>query len=188
MLFRSVGPRFREALAEDARRRVNGAAADHANVVAALEGVKARTSVWPLPEDSGPEALTDGFRRVYAKARRASRVAQRRPTDQNLHELRKRTKDVWHCGQLLSDVGPKRVRKLRRHAHRLADVLGEDHDLAVLLERAGASPRLLSGRELEALRLRVERRRRVLQRDALADAAELYRRKPRKAVKKLATA
>jgi CHAD domain-containing protein len=181
-------PRFREALAQDARAHRDGGGADHANVVTALVGVRERVAVWPLPEAEGPEVLADGLRRVYSKARRAWRAAERKPTDERLHELRKRSKDVWHCGQLLSDVGSKRVRKLRRRAHRLADVLGEDHDLAVLVERAEASPELFGEGELSALTELVKRRRRVLQRDALARAAELYRRKPRKLAGKLAAA
>jgi hypothetical protein len=67
-------------------------------------------------------------------------------------------------------------------------VLGDDHDLSVLLERAHAQPALFGPGELELLEGLVERRRKLLQRAALARAARLYRRKPRKFVRQLGRA
>lgn len=177
---------FRDALENEAE--ADGTGGEEANLATALIGVRERVAVWSLPDDSGPDALADGFRRVYAKGRRALRRAERHPTDEHLHELRKRTKDVWHCGQVLQPVCPKRVKKLRRRAHQLADLLGDDHDLAVLLERAEQASELFGQSELELLRTLIARRRRRLQRDALAKGAKVYRRKPRKVLRRLALA
>lgn len=178
---------FHRALAAEAQGRAErDGAGEHANVVTALVGVRERVDVWPLPDGAGAEALGPGLKRVYSKARRAARRARRRPTDEHLHELRKRTKDVWHAGQLLGETSPKRTRKLRRRAHRLADVLGEDHDLVVLLERADRMPEPLGAGERELLRTLIERRRRDLRRDGLNRASKLYRRKPRRLVRRLA--
>jgi CHAD domain-containing protein len=179
---------FGDALAADAKAHSENGASVNPDVVTALGGVRERVAVWPLPEEAVPEALATGLKRVYSKARDAWRQAEKQPTDENLHELRKRTKDVWHCGQLLSDVSRKRVRRLRRRAHKLADVLGEDHDLAVLLERADRMPETFGPGQHELLRAQVERRRRTLRRDAFERSAKLYRRKPRKLVRRLSPA
>jgi hypothetical protein len=72
------------------------------------------------------------------------------------------------------------MKKLARRAHRLSDLLGDDHDLAVLLDRARAQPELLDDSELAALSTLVQRRQDRLRREALALGARLYRRKPRK--------
>ena len=181
---------FRDLLVAEsvAQGKLDGREAANANVALALAGVRERVDTWPLPDDGGAERLTDGLERIYAKARRARRRAKRRTTLERLHELRKRTKDVWHAGQLLHPLSPKRTRKLRRRSHRLSDVLGDDHDLAVLLNRASAAPEAFGPGELELLHSLAERRRRGLERDALTRAKKLYRRKPRKLVRRLAPA
>ena len=115
---------FRDELGSEARalERLASDGDGRTNVVVALAGVRERIEVWSLPDDG--DALAEGFELVYRKARRARRRALRHPAPENLHELRKRTKDVWHQGQLLSAGAPKRISKLRRRAHKLADVLG----------------------------------------------------------------
>jgi CHAD domain-containing protein len=177
---------FRQALAADAQERTErDGGGGRSNVVIALAGVSERVEVWPLPEDAGPEALGTGLSRVYSNARQAERSAQRRPTNEHVHELRKRTKDVWHSGQLLGSVRPKRTRRLRRRAHRLSDVLGEHHDQSVLRERADSTPETFGPGELELLHAATDRRLRALEHEGLARAAKLYRRKPRKLVRRL---
>jgi CHAD domain-containing protein len=183
-----VWSRFRQALCADASAREHTDGSERTNVVSALEGVKARVGLWQLPEEGGPEALAPGLERIYSSARRARRDAEHHTTPENLHELRKRTKDVWHSAQLLAPLRPKRIAKLRRRAHRLADVLGKDHDLAVLLERAAAAPEAFGSGEFELLRDLIERRRRVLESDARSRAAKLYGRKPRKLLRRLSPA
>jgi CHAD domain-containing protein len=183
-----IWSRFRETLIADARALGEADDSERANVVSALEGIRARVELWELPDDGGPEALAPGLQRIYANARRARRRARDHTAPETLHELRKRTKDLWHSAQLLDQVCPKRIAKLRRRAHKLADVLGEDHDLAVLMDHAGARPEAFESGEFELLRALIERRRRVLGADALARAGTLYRRKPRKLLRRLALA
>lgn len=50
----------------------------------------------------------------------------------NLHELRKRTKDLLYELELLCCVWPEMIGPLVEQAHHLTDLLGDDHDLAVL--------------------------------------------------------
>jgi CHAD domain-containing protein len=183
--------RFREALAAnvEAADAPSGDARGGdvgAGVVNALSGARMRVATWPLAQKGGPESLLGGLEQIYRRGRRATRVARNRPDTENLHELRKRAKDLWHATQLLRPVSPKRMKALSRRAHRLSDLLGDDHDLSVLLDHARAQPELFGPGELELLATLIERRRKVLRRAALARAARLYRRKPGKLVRRLA--
>jgi CHAD domain-containing protein len=171
-------PRLRQALKSSAEEPPDGVAT--ASVVSRLSDARARVATWPLPQDGGPQKLVGGVARIYRRGKHALRAAEDDPSTENLHELRKRVKDLWYAAQLLRPTAPKRMRKLARRAHRVSDLLGEDHDLAVLLARAESQPRLLSPPELETLRALVGRRRELLQRDGLAEAATLYKRKPRR--------
>ena len=52
----------------------------------------------------------------------------------NLHELRKRVKDLWYQVRLIGDADKHMLGPLADHAHDLSDHLGDDHDLALLRE------------------------------------------------------
>ena len=179
-------PRFREALAGNVKPADAPSGGRRVGVVNTLSGARTRVATWPLAQNRGPESLLGGLEQIYRRGRRAAGVASDRPSTENLHELRKRAKDLWHATQLLRPVSPKRMKALSRRAHRLSDLLGDDHDLSVLLERARAQPELFDPGELELLAALIKGRRKVLRREALARAARLYRRKPRKLVRRLA--
>ena len=97
-------------------------------------------------------------------------------------------KDLWHAAQLLRESRPKRAKKLARRAHALSDLLGEDHDLAVLRERMDSQPELLQPAERQLLHELVDQRRERLRGQALSCATRLYRRKPGKLRRRLAPA
>jgi CHAD domain-containing protein len=151
-----------------------------------LSEARVRVAVLPIPPDGGPELLVPGVERIYRRGREALKRARKHPDSEHRHELRKRAKDLWHAGQLLRSVDVKALRKLRRRAHRLADLLGDDHDLAVLRERALAEPDRFAPGELESLTTLIDRRQADLQRIAMKCAARTYRRKPRKLARQIA--
>lgn len=73
------------------------------------------------------------------------------------------------------------MRALGRDAHRLSDLIGEDHDLAVLEQHATRHrSQLPNDAAFTALVGLIARRRRKLQRQALRRAPRLYRTKPSK--------
>lgn len=182
--------RFRGALLHDLSAATeaarNGGVPDA--VAARLGQARDEVATWPLPDSGGPGQLATGLKRIYRQGRRAARVARAEPTVENLHELRKRSKDLWHGAQLLRCSAPKRARRLARRARRLADLLGEDHDLALLRQRAEREPALLDAGELELLTQLIDRRRNRLREEALGCAKRLYRRKPGKLVRRLGLA
>jgi CHAD domain-containing protein len=173
---------LRESLDADARAAHDRIAADAGaveEVRTELDAARDRVATWPLPEHEGASMLAPGFERIYKRGRGALKAARREPADENLHELRKRAKDLWHAAQVLRPASPRRLKRLGRRAHQLSDLLGDDHDLAVLLEAAHERYRTLGRGELALLRGLVGRRRARLRRAALTCGRRVYGPKPR---------
>lgn len=164
------------AEAASARERVHRSSALVPGVIADLEAVRERVGSWDGVGDDA--ALTAGFRRIYKRGRRAYRSAREQPEAETLHELRKRAKDLWHAAQIMRPEAPKRMKKIARRAHKLADALGDDHDLAVLRDAAAERPDTLGPGEPLLLNTIVEERQDELRRDALDRGRRLYKRKP----------
>ena len=133
---------------------------------------------WPLAH-TGFRAVAPGLERAYRGGRRAYRVARGEPSPEHLHEWRKRVKDLWYSLQILEAAEPKRMKKLIRAAHELSELLGDDHDLVVLEERA-ASYRGDFPDRASAMLLRVmcEQRRAELQGNAFGVGSSLFRERP----------
>lgn len=82
---------------------------------------------WPV--------LEAGMRRVYARARTTLGRIRDRPNAPQLHKLRKQTQYLWHQLDAIDDACPSSVRRLTERTHQLADLLGDDHNLAVLRDQ-----------------------------------------------------
>jgi CHAD domain-containing protein len=150
-----------------------------------LEEARLRSASWTFAAD-GFEALGGGLGRIYKRGRRAMRAAADDPTTERLHEWRKRSKDLWHALQIVRPAGPKRTKRLARRAHGLADLLGDDHDLAVLRERVRRSRGAFeSDAASDALLAAIDRRRRTLQSQALELGAVVYGRAPKRFVRSI---
>ena len=79
-------------------------------------------------------ALEGGLNRTYSRGREGFADARRKPTDEWLHEWRKRVKDLWYHARVLKPIWPGPMGELVDATDRLGDLLGEDHDLAVLAD------------------------------------------------------
>jgi CHAD domain-containing protein len=112
---------------------------DGAMVAAAddLAAIRARIGDWRL-EKEGFSVLEDGLRRTYGRGREAFAEARKDPTDEHLHEARKRVKDLWYHARVLRPVWPGPMGELVAATDRLGEMLGEDHDLAVLADAVRA--------------------------------------------------
>ncbi len=132
---------LRDRLAEEADRSQGQSRASTADdVVDALEAATARVRDWPV-DRCGKNALNAGAMRAYDRGRVAYATVVRGDSSvERLHEWRKRVKDLWYHQRLLRDAWPAVLKAHAAAAHRLADVLGDDHDLAVLAETLVASP------------------------------------------------
>jgi CHAD domain-containing protein len=159
-----------------AQREADGTGDDReaaaGRAVAMLKEARKRVDDWPLRNDSF-DALADGLQRTYRRGRRDLRVARGEPTVEALHDWRKRAKELWYHHTLLRSLWPPVMNAVGDEAHALSDLLGDDHDLAVLAHwfavHANPAPEFCEA---------VERRRRELQHDAFELGARLYAEKP----------
>jgi CHAD domain-containing protein len=143
-----------------------------------LEGVHTRAGRWRLNGEDW-SSLGKGLQRVYSEGRKLLATAQRDPTAECLHEWRKQVKYLWNQVALLEPLGSGWINELADQLHTLSDYLGDDHDLAVLRERAAAHEHTFAKPELFAtLVSAIERKRTGLQQKALVIGARIYHDKP----------
>jgi CHAD domain-containing protein len=121
----------------------------------------------------GWDVLGPALRRIYRRSRNALDDVCSARSDENLHEWRKRVKQLWHALQILEPLRPAPVAELIDQAHRLADLLGDDHDLAVLTQRATAGERA-EREDVQALLALILLRRQALQERALTLGERLF--------------
>ena len=151
----------------------DGRAAAARAAVAILKEARGRIDDWPLEGDSFG-AVAGGLERTYRRGRRGFRTASEAPAVESLHEWRKRIKDLWYHHTLLRRLWPPVMTAVGDQAHDLSDLLGDDHDLAMLARWMREHAPAAGPEFFEA----VERRREELQREALALGALLYAEKP----------
>jgi CHAD domain-containing protein len=122
-----------------------------------------------------------GVSRVYRSGQRAFAKARRSPTDERLHELRKQAKYLFNQIDMLSRISGARFAAVRGQSDRLAQCLGEDHDLAGLKRRieqiSSAEGLAPDSSVMKAWTDRILERRASLQREAVALAKRLYSRR-----------
>jgi CHAD domain-containing protein len=126
---------LREALADvaqDAQGEVDETTLEHA--AAELEAARERLAAWSL-DTLRDASLIEGMGRSYARGRAEFAIAvEPDPSAEHLHEWRKRVKDVWYHQRLLRDVWPGVMKAQIDELDRLAELLGDDHDLFGLRE------------------------------------------------------
>jgi CHAD domain-containing protein len=157
-------------------------------VLGELRAVRARVERWELRE-RGFKPIAPGLERIYRQGRSGLRGARRRGSVTALHNWRKRVKELRYAAEALDRGGKpfKSVRRIARRADRLGEMLGEEHDLALLERRLRKRSRHFAGERKTRKRLLrlIARRRKQLRRRALRDGERLYRRKPRRVVRRL---
>jgi CYTH domain-containing protein len=95
----------------------------------------------------GFDAVERGLERTYRDARDAMDDARKHATDEALHEWRKHAKYQWYQVRLLVRTAPTTLEPLADQLAALADALGDDHDLSVLVESLEREPTAFGGRE-----------------------------------------
>jgi CHAD domain-containing protein len=149
-------------------------------VTQTLVEARQRVAAWPLETD-GFEALEEGLRRSYRRGRKAYHRATEFPGPENMHEWRKRGKDLWYHVSLLEAAWKPVMSALADEAHELSNVLGDEHDVSVLIEWAHRHASALNGAGpvLRGFDVIGDARRRELQREAFDYGSRLYADKPR---------
>lgn len=142
-----------------------------------LRSVRARVEDWTLRR-GGWKALEPGLVRTYRRGRAGFERARREPEMANLHDWRKRTKDLWYHLRMLEGLSPGIVGGQAGEAHALADLLGDDHDLAVLRRTLETHAGELAV-DLDAVFGLVDHRREQLQAEAMIAGERLYAERPK---------
>lgn len=82
---------------------------------------------------AGFDVIGQGLENSYRRARKAMRHAYEEPSDEAFHEWRKGTQRHWRQMALLSRAWPACLEARVSEARELSQLLGDDHDLAVLV-------------------------------------------------------
>ena len=156
---------------ERARRKLFGGPR-LAEIEHSLQEAGERAEYWRYPAHDAP--LRAGLERIYRKGRKALKTARSEGSTESLHESRKQVKYLEQALAIAAN-GSRRLRKLSKRARKVADRLGDDHDLAALQARLAKMP---AGSKAEGKLLScIEARRAKLQKKALKLARRIYRRK-----------
>ncbi len=85
-------------------------------------------------DSKGWAAISPGFTRSYCRGQEALKAVHREASPENLHEWRKRVKDLGYHLRLLCHVWPRKLPATTDEMEKLGELLGDDHDLVMLAE------------------------------------------------------
>lgn len=207
---------LRAALLAERSRAREGALGDprvRTQVLAELHACRVRVAMWQLPEDAGPELVEAGLLHLYRQGHKRRRRARSGNGDRTrlMHQWRKRVKDLRYALEILQPVelprheGPKGKHRKRAHRHlaaarkdakwlhqqakradKLGELLGEDHDLAMLAQWIAADrDGILGGRTSRRILKLIRRRRRKLRMRSLHQGERLYGPRPKELMRRI---
>ncbi|HET7510449.1 MAG TPA: CHAD domain-containing protein [Solirubrobacterales bacterium] len=165
---------WRQILDRDREAAVNTA---HAEAAIGLieEGLRGIQS-WPLEGDSW-KLVGGEVKRAYRRGHRAMAIAAADQSEESFHDWRKRAKDLWYQLRLLGPAWSGPLGAAAEEAHRLTNLLGDHHDLAVLRQDLGE--RQLGEEETQALEAAIDARQAQLAVEAFALGRRLYAEPPK---------
>jgi CHAD domain-containing protein len=166
---------WRRILARDREAAVN-TGSDPKAAIERLEGGLARIEGWRLEGDSWG-MIEGGLERAYRRGREAMRAAEKDPSETHFHRWRKRAKDLWYALQLVSGAWSETLDPFADQAHRVSNLLGDHHDLAVL--RADLRERRFGEEETRLLEAAIEARQTGLVGEAFQLGRRLYAERPK---------
>ncbi len=162
-----------ESRAVAARVAVSGESQIRTDTLTTLLCFRARVARHPVVgEGAFPDRFSSvrpGLSRIAGRTGNGMAAAEAHPTTIRLHEWRKSVKYLRHQVEVLGPVWEDLLDAVAGGLDDLGEVLGDDHDLAVLGNEIATDPELVPD---ETLRYRalaaIERQRRPLQSDAFA--------------------
>jgi CHAD domain-containing protein len=107
----------------------------------------------------GRELLIDGFVGMYRTGRSAGRHATKHPDDESYHDVRKAAQHHSRHLQLLMSLWPDLFEVKITSARQLAETLGDDHDLSILVSFVSNQPNALLTQADKALVIAAARMR-----------------------------
>jgi CHAD domain-containing protein len=178
---------LREQLAQENQGAYDDGSVERAMVEAAAGLAAGRGRIASLPlEGDGWDLIGPGLHRTYRRGRKRLRAVEEEASVTNLHELRKRVKDLWYQVRLVRDADKQMLGSLADHAHDLSDHLGDDHDLALLRETVQRRRAAFAGAaDKRHLLEEIDARRGELQFAAISLAERIYTEKPKRFTKRI---
>ncbi|MGZ4777936.1 MAG: CHAD domain-containing protein [Thermoanaerobaculia bacterium] len=150
-----------------------------ANLVSQLPVARARLVNLPDLDDRFA-TIGGGLARTYADGRQAFNAVRDSPTDEIIHEWRKRVKDHWYHVQLLRHVWPELMKPYGDIMAQLSSTLGDRHDLDMLRAVVGADRSAFgSARSVVRLAGIIDSHRRELLTAALILGSRVYAEDPK---------
>lgn len=135
---------------------------------------------WPL-DGNGFRALRPGLKRTFKRGRNAMAAAAGSDDDARFHQWRKRVKYHRYHTQLLRGAWPRLMKPRLSALKEISDLLGYDHDLAVLrdtLRTGDEALEDLSPGTCESLSRTARQRQAELRSEALALGRRVYAQPP----------
>lgn len=164
-------------------------------VVTTLRAARSRYAAWPVEglELPGRRAIRDrfaaiepGLRKTYARGRDEMDHAVRHPHEVHFHEWRKRVKYLRHQIEILEPLWPEVMDAHATALDRLGELLGDEHDLAVLIQLLSDVPTLCPDPTERAMVAALAQHRRAeLQRAAITLGMRAYAETPDRFVERL---
>ncbi len=130
------------------------------------------------PDDFSP--LAEGLRRCYRDTRKAFQHALASEGAEEVHDWRKGVQHHWRHMQLLAPCWPSELSARVEAARALSQILGDDHDIA-LLQQIVATPTMTFGtpEETAAFLKRCRKRHKALRKEASVKGERLFVEKAR---------
>jgi len=153
-------------------------AATVAASVEKLREVRAMSHDWSI-RPGGFAGLSRGLTNSYRKAIDTMRRAYAGRADEHFHDWRKQVKNHWYHVRLLRGLWTRMMTTRGTELGTLSDLLGDDHDLAVMRELL-AQERLDAGIDLDAFLPFIDDRRRALRRTARTLGKRLFAESPKR--------
>ena len=151
------------------------------NAICSLGTARSRFANYPIEQVIGDDygAIAGGIGRVYRRGYRGLSTAATTRTIEDFHEWRKRVKYLRYQMEALTPLYPTLIAPIADGLDELGDVLGFDHDLAVLGQTVLEHPESCrDDRERWMLVALIHERRASLQARALNLGTALYVEKP----------
>ncbi len=141
-----------------------------------LVEARERVGGWHLDRD-GFDAIDEGLRAGFRRARSTQERAASRPTAARVHEWRKRAKDHWYHLRFIDHLWPEELHARSAALERLTTDLGRIHDLRIL--REALAEIALENDDNRACDRIIDNRRNALLDSALARGVHLFAEKPK---------
>jgi CHAD domain-containing protein len=160
-----------------AKRSLDGSmAGDAMRALFALRPAMANLAVYPDDFTSIAKGLCDSYR----DGRKAFTRAFATGSDEDFHEWRKTLQHHWRHMQLLTPCWPSELSARVEAARALSQILGDDHDIALLTHLVSAPTMTFAGPDETAVFLkRCRAQHKALRRDAETRGARLFAERPR---------